>query len=96
MLSVLSKKTLIRYIKGRKVNTRQRRATRYLKHIDDIWQLQSAILSEADNADVEIINNRDRAETVADLLKTIMLTITASYRKSDIKALRSAHRKYLK
>jgi len=91
-LCVLDKDALISRIKRRREQTRQRRAARYLKKIDDIWRLQSALLSEADNADIQIINNLDREATVSEIIKTITATIAAAYGKRQLTALRAAFR----
>jgi len=92
VLCVLDKNALISRIKGRREKTRQRRAARYLKKIDDIWQLQSALLSEADNDDIQILNNLDREETVSEIIKTITLTIAATYNKRRLASLRAKYR----
>jgi len=92
VLCVLDKSALISRIKRRREQTRQRRAARYLKKIDDIWRLQSALLSEADNADIQILNNRDREATVDEIIKTITLTVAASYSKRKLAQLRAEHR----
>lgn len=89
-LCVLDKDALISRIKRRREQTRQRRAARYLKKIDDIWRLQSALLSEADNADIQILNNLDREATVSEIIKTITATIAAAYGKRRLAALRAA------
>jgi len=86
-LAVLDQKQLIRYIKGRSDFNKQRRAQRYLKNIDQIWQLQTVLLSEADNEDIEIVNNIDLEETVSDIIKVIIQTIAATY-QGKIKRLR--------
>ncbi len=78
-LSVLDKKQLIRYIKGRSDENKQRRAQRYLKNIDDIWQLQTVLLSEADSEDIEIINNLHLEKTVSEIIKIIIQTIAVTY-----------------
>lgn len=88
MLSVLDKKSLISYIKRRRTDTPHRRAARYLKKIDEIWQLQSALLSEADGEDIQILNNIGGADIVSEMIKTINLTIAATYSQSRIKDLR--------
>ena len=79
-LAVLDKQQLIRYIKGRSDVNKQRRAQRYLESIDAIWQLQTTLLSEADNADIEIINNVELEDTIADAIKVIIQTIAVIYR----------------
>jgi len=91
-LCVLDKDALISRIKRRRESTRQRRAARYLKKIDDIWRLQSALLSEADNADIQILNNIDREATVSEIIKTITATIAATYGKRRLAQLRADFR----
>ncbi|MDA8006817.1 MAG: zeta toxin family protein [Gammaproteobacteria bacterium] len=87
-LCVLDREALISRIKGRRVRTQQRRAARYLEKFDDIWQLQSALLSEADGADIQIINNRDSEESVHQIIKAITQTIAATYDAKRLAALR--------
>ena len=60
MLCVLDKRILISHIKGRRIHSGKRRAARYLEKIEEIWKLQSALLSEADSADMQILNNLAR------------------------------------
>lgn len=91
ILCVLNKDLLISHIKGRRVKTQQRRAARYLEKIDDIWQLQSALLSEADSADIQILDNLDREKTVSEIIKTITLTIAATYTKRRLKAVKARY-----
>lgn len=92
ILCVLDKDVLISHIKGRRATTRQRRAARYLEKIDDIWQLQSALLSEADSADIQILNNVDREETVREIIKTITQTIAATYSPKQLKAVKAKYK----
>ena len=92
-LCVLDKDTLISHIKRRKTETQPRRAARYLDKIDDIWQLQSALLSEADGADIQIINNLDGEKTVSEIIKTITLTIAATYSRAQIAKIETAMHK---
>ncbi|MGR3913079.1 MAG: zeta toxin family protein [Gammaproteobacteria bacterium] len=87
-LCVLDKESLISRIKGRRVRTQQRRAARYLEKFADIWQLQSALLSEADGADIQIIDNLDSEESVREIIKTITQTIAATYSRARVQSLR--------
>ncbi|MGI9311050.1 MAG: AAA family ATPase [bacterium] len=91
-LCVLDKSALISRIKGRRVETQQRRAARYLKRIDEIWQLQSALLSESDSADIQILNNADSETSVREIIKTITMTVAATYSKARVKALQKRYR----
>ncbi len=89
-LAVLNKKRLVRFIKGRSNENKQRRAKRYLENIEDIWQLQSILLSEADNEDIEIIDNRKVVDTSLEIIKIIIQTIASGY-KRKIVALRKQY-----
>ncbi len=60
MLAVLKPRELKKRLKGRGAHAVQRRAERYLKHFDAIWQLQSFLLSEADQFDIPIIPNEKK------------------------------------
>ncbi len=72
MLAVLKPEQLRKQIRGRGGQIPQRRAERYLKHFDAIWQLQSFILSEADRLQVPIIANDDKDETLQQVMGTII------------------------
>lgn len=89
-LAVLDKKRLKRFIKGRSSENKQRRAKRYLQNLDEIWHLQTALLSEADNEDIEILDNRDITETSLDIIKVIIQTISARY-QGEIESLRNRY-----
>ncbi len=57
MLASMKKELLNKQLKrrGRENDTRQ--ASHYLEHLDDIWELQSWLLDEADKAGIPIIEN---------------------------------------
>ncbi len=93
MLGVLDKPTLVSHIKRRKTETEALRAARYLEKIDDIWQLQSALLSEADNADIQILNNLASENTVREMIKTIAQTVAATYSPAQRKKIKSQLKK---
>ena len=78
-LAVLDKKRLVRFIKGRSAENKQRRAKRYLENLNDIWQVQTVLLSEADNEDVEIIDNNKVIDTTLEIIKIIIQTIATRY-----------------
>jgi 2-phosphoglycerate kinase len=71
MLAVMSPKALRRRLKGRSSVAVQRRAERYLKHFEAIWQIQSFLLSEADQHDVPIVANDARAKASQQVMATI-------------------------
>ena len=71
MLAVLKKEVLRKRIGGRGGKVPHRRAERYLKNFDAIWQLQSYLLSEADKDKIPIVANEERDTTVAEILRVI-------------------------
>ncbi len=89
-LAVLNKDRLIKFIKGRSKENKQRRAQRYLSSLNEIWKLQKALLSEADNADMAIIDNNDIDETSSEIISIIIKTIASGY-KDKITELREKY-----
>ncbi|MFV1973152.1 MAG: zeta toxin family protein [Thiohalobacterales bacterium] len=69
MVSVLKRKRLQRQIRGRGTDVPQRRAERYLKHFEDIWHLQSYLLSEADSTNMSIVINEDRDKVFREVMR---------------------------
>jgi 2-phosphoglycerate kinase len=69
MISVLKRKRLQRQIRGRGTAVAQRRAERYLEHFEDIWRLQSYLLSEADNTNISIVVNDDRDKVFREIMR---------------------------
>ena len=72
MLAVLKRRKLKQRISGRAIKAVKRRAERYLAHFDEIWQLQSYLLSEADRTNTPIIINDDRDGTVREIMRTLL------------------------
>jgi 2-phosphoglycerate kinase len=72
MLAVLKRRKLKQRISGRAIKAVKRRAERYLAHFDEIWQLQSYLLSEADRTNTPIIINDDRDATVREIMRTLL------------------------
>jgi len=81
MLGVLKQKHLRRRIRGRGIDVPQRRADRYLKHFDEIWRLQSYLLSEADRANVPIIVNDDRDIVFREIMRITIDTLAEDFDK---------------
>ena len=79
MLGVLKRKHLQRRIRGRGTDVPQRRAERYLKHFDEIWGLQSYLLSEADRADIPIVVNSDRDKVFREIMRITIETLAANF-----------------
>jgi len=72
MLGVLNPDALKRRLRGRGKRVPGRRAKRYLKHFDDIWRLQSFLLSEADKAGVPIVTDEDVDEASQEVLRIVL------------------------
>ena len=72
MLAVLKRKDLKERIRGRGTRAPERSSERYLKHFDEIWQLQSFLLSEADRTKTPIIVNGDRDKVVREIMRTVI------------------------
>jgi 2-phosphoglycerate kinase len=69
MIGILKRKRLQRRIRGRGTDVPQRRAERYLEHFDDIWHLQSYLLSEADRTNIPIVFNNDRDRVFREIMR---------------------------
>jgi 2-phosphoglycerate kinase len=69
MLGVLKRKSLQGRISGRSTTVPQRRSERYLEHFDEIWRLQSHLLSEADRANIPIVVHSDRNKVFSEIMR---------------------------
>ncbi len=72
MLAVLKRKDLKERIKGRGTRAPERRSERYMEHFDEIWRLQSFLLSEADRTKTPIIVNGDRDKVLCEIMRTVI------------------------
>ena len=79
MLGILKRKQLQQRIRGRGTDVPQRRANRYLEHFDEIWRLQSYLLSEADRANIPIIVNRDRNKVFREIMRITIETLAKDF-----------------
>lgn len=79
MIGVLKRKQLQRRIRGRGTDTPQRRAERYLEHFDDIWRLQSYLLSEADHANIPIVVNLDRNKVFREIMRITIAKLAQDF-----------------
>ncbi|GMR01440.1 MAG: hypothetical protein BMS9Abin19_0824 [Gammaproteobacteria bacterium] len=68
MLGVYKKNKLLARIKGRSTEVPRRRVERYQKYFDQIWALQSYLLSEADAADVPIISDDGKHDVFREVM----------------------------
>ena len=71
LLAVLKAKRLKKRLKGRGHAIQTRRSERYLESFDQIWQLQSFLLSEADTFNVPIVPNDDEDQCLRAILQTV-------------------------
>ena len=72
MLAVLNPERLRDRITRRGAQVEDRRAERYLENFEEIWRLQSHLLSEADRWQVPIILNNNKEQVIRDLMRTIV------------------------
>ncbi len=82
MLGVLKRKQLQRRISGRGTHAPQRRSDRYLKHFDEIWRLQSYLLSEADHANIPIVTNSDRDKVFREIMRITIETLAQDFKST--------------
>jgi len=82
MLGVLKRKQLQRRIRGRGSDAPQRRANRYLKHFDEIWRLQSYLLSEADRTNIPIIVNSHRDKVFSEIMRMTIETLAKDFKNT--------------
>jgi len=79
MLGLLKRKQLQRRIRGRGTDAPQRRADRYLEHFDEIWRLQSYLLSEADHANIPIVINTDKDKVFREIMRITIQTLAKDF-----------------
>jgi 2-phosphoglycerate kinase len=70
-MAVLSTGELKARLRGRGVREPKRQAKKYLKNFEDIWHLQSHLLSEADRHDAPIIPNDDKERAINQIIITV-------------------------
>ncbi len=86
MLATMEKAALRKQLKRRGREKIRRQASRYLERLDDIWDLQSYLLSEADNGGIPIITNWHIETTVQEVMNLVMARVAKRYppRFSDL------------
>ncbi len=82
MLAVLKRGHLKERISGRGTKVPQRRSERYLQHFQDIWRLQSFLLSEADRTKIPIIVNTSRDDVIREIMRTVIETLSQEFTAS--------------
>ena len=88
MLALLKRSDLKERIRGRGTKVPQRRSERYLEHFDEIWRLQSFLLSEADRTKTPIIVNGDRDTVVREIMRTVIDTLSKDFASTPAEVFR--------
>lgn len=71
LLAVLKPKSLQKRLVGRGQVISSRRSSRYLENFNKIWDLQTYLVSQADEYKVSIINNENEDETIRQIMMLI-------------------------
>ncbi len=79
MLVIETRETLTKRLKGRGQEQPGRKASRYLEHLDRIWELQSHLLGLADSAGIPIIANWNLEDTVVEILKEVSRKVSERF-----------------
>ena len=79
MLVVPHKKTLGKRLKHREREQPERSSSRYLKQLDQIWALQSYLVTEAEGHKIPLIINDDVEEAMDEILMHISNTIARHF-----------------
>jgi len=78
-LAIMEKSLLRKQLNRRGNEKSSREAVRYLKKLDDIWELQSWLLTEADRAGIRIIQNRYIEDAVREVLDLVSDKVMQHY-----------------
>lgn len=79
MLGLLKRKHLQQRIKVRSNNVPDRGVEHYLQYFDEIWRLQSYLLSEADRANIHIAVNENRDKVFSEIMRFTIATLAESF-----------------
>lgn len=79
MLATLSKSQLQLQLARRAREQPGRKASKHLERIDDIWDLQSYLLSEADRREIPIITNSSINRAVREVLNLVSAQVMTRY-----------------
>jgi 2-phosphoglycerate kinase len=80
MLAVLKQDQLKRRLKGRGVVAPERESSQYLSNFEQIWELQSYLLSEADKYAMDIVTNDDKDQTTERVMRSINEVLERDFR----------------
>ena len=79
MLGLLKRKHLQQRIKDRSTNVPDRGAEHYLQYFDEIWRLQTYLLSEADRANIHIAVNENRDKVFSEIMRFTIATLAEKF-----------------
>jgi 2-phosphoglycerate kinase len=79
MLGLLKRKHLMQRIKARSNNVPDRGAEHYLQYFEEIWRLQSYLLSEADGANIHIAVNENRDKVFSEIMRFTIATLAENF-----------------
>jgi len=79
IVATMNKEVLRKRFLKRESEHSARRASRYIAHFDDIWELQTYLLSEADETGIPIINSGNTEEAIAEILEVISKIVVKQY-----------------
>ena len=79
MLGLLKRKHLQQRIKDRSTNVPDRGAEHYLQFFDEIWRLQTYLLSEADRANIHIAVNENRDKIFSEIMRFTIATLAENF-----------------
>jgi len=82
VLAVLNPRTLRARIRGRGTSIPARRSARYLEAFNEIWRLQSYLLSEADRAGIPIVRNTDVDEVFIEVMRIILDRLSSGFSRT--------------
>ena len=82
MLGLLKPKHLRQRIKMRSTKAPDRGSEHYLQYFDEIWRLQSYLLSEADRAGIPIVVNESRDKVFSEIMRSTIAVLAESFDRS--------------
>lgn len=82
MLAVLKQDQLKQRLQGRGIMAPERESSRYLSHFEQIWELQSYLLSEADRGGMDIITNENKGSTTEWVMHAISKVLAKNFHAS--------------
>lgn len=82
MVGLLKNKHLRQRIKMRSNNAPDRGSEHYLQYFDEIWHLQSYLLSEADRANIPIVVNENRDKAFSEIMRFTISKLAETFNNS--------------